>query len=634
MSQQPQSPPAGQQPPAQSSPGGEGVVEVVAVAVIIALALPAIVVAAIISVIVRQASRRARAIVASAGAVAAAIEALAWPGYKAALAKYAGALTAVVDAIEHHAHRPVASALAGTLWLAVPVGLIAGAGYRLYTQHTGVRKAQQQPQSGAPTATPKQLASLIIPGPQRDRVVLGRLGSKLVASPVERHVAIIAPTRSGKTRGLLAPSILDWQGPVIATSAKSDLLYDTTFESGTYAYRTTLGPVWVFDPSGSSGWPCVQWSPLGRAETFQGALRAAHTMVSAERPVGAGEDSGTSRFFAARAAAVLAPCLYAVALAGGGMRDVLTLVRSAKDLGDLADSLAVGLDGAEPEALSATEALRVGSESSSGDVLATVANLLAQFDDPKVAHATDSCEFDTKELLLNKGTLYIVAGTDNQRLAPLFASLLNDIFLAVREKALRDGPLNPRLLCSLDEVSNIAPVPGLPQLLSTVAGLGVTIITAWQSVSQMARWGPKASSEILGNSACQLWTATDDPETSEHLSRVLGKVLVPTTSVTSDPQRGWFAPASAQQRSISTSWTERSVIDPSATRLLSGGPLLVAQGLPPTAVQWRFHDRDKALRAKSSMPLPEIERPEPDEPEPEPAEDFGDDFMAAYRGRV
>jgi len=51
---------------------------------------------------------------------------------------------------------------------------------------------------------------------------------------------------------------------------------------------------------------------------------------------------------------------------------------------------------------------------------------------------------------------------------------------------------------------------------------------------------------------------------------------------------------------VSTSWVERPVLDPSVSRLLSG-PLLVAQGVKPTELTWRFHDADRLLSGRSSM---------------------------------
>ena len=38
---------------------------------------------------------------------------------------------------------------------------------------------------------------------------------------------VIGPVQTGKTTGFAIPAILEWQGPVVATSVKTDLLRDT-----------------------------------------------------------------------------------------------------------------------------------------------------------------------------------------------------------------------------------------------------------------------------------------------------------------------------------------------------------------------------------------------------------------------
>ena len=54
---------------------------------------------------------------------------------------------------------------------------------------------------------------------------------------------VIAPSRSLKTTGLAISAILEWDGPVLATSVKTDLLQDTIDR------RRDLGDVLVFDPT-------------------------------------------------------------------------------------------------------------------------------------------------------------------------------------------------------------------------------------------------------------------------------------------------------------------------------------------------------------------------------------------------
>src|SRR6266851_5663304 len=70
----------------------------------------------------------------------------------------------------------------------------------------------------------------LIVRPQKTRSELGNL-------------LVVGPTRSGK--GLLATSqLLTWQGSVVVNDIKGELFTQTA------GYRSTLGPVFVIDPTG------------------------------------------------------------------------------------------------------------------------------------------------------------------------------------------------------------------------------------------------------------------------------------------------------------------------------------------------------------------------------------------------
>ena len=80
---------------------------------------------------------------------------------------------------------------------------------------------------------------------------------------------VVGPTQSGKTTGLAIPAILEWSGPLLATSVKADMLHETI------AWRRSLGEVQYYDPTGAvspidGGSFASGWSPLARAVTWPG----------------------------------------------------------------------------------------------------------------------------------------------------------------------------------------------------------------------------------------------------------------------------------------------------------------------------------------------------------------------------
>ena len=60
-----------------------------------------------------------------------------------------------------------------------------------------------------------------------------------------------------QTTGFAIPAILEWQGPVVATSIKTDLLRETLAARSAIAGAQT----YVYDPTGSTGLPSAGWTP-------------------------------------------------------------------------------------------------------------------------------------------------------------------------------------------------------------------------------------------------------------------------------------------------------------------------------------------------------------------------------------
>src|ERR1022692_3245939 len=88
----------------------------------------------------------------------------------------------------------------------------------------------------------------------------------------ENAYLLLAPPRRGKGVSVIIPNLLDWPGPLVATSTKDDLIVHTAF-----ALREER-PVYVFDPTGFSEWPAPVRLTLRRA-----ARRASSTPTTSSR---------------------------------------------------------------------------------------------------------------------------------------------------------------------------------------------------------------------------------------------------------------------------------------------------------------------------------------------------------------
>ena len=446
------------------------------------------------------------------------------------------------------------------------------------------------PPPAARWAGRRDLDLLRVPQPTAGRLTLGWSGRHLLAAERRASLVVLGPSQSGKTTGLAIPAILEWQGPVVATSVKADLVRDTIDA------RSARDATWVFDPTGATGRPAAGWSPLAASGGWQGARRTAAWLCSAAR-TGAGTGGGDEDFWYAAAGKLLAP--YLLAAAAGG-RDLAQVVRWI----DRQEESEVGyiLETArELDALDAARASWQRDDRTRSSIFTTAEIVLEAYADPLILRSAATSEIQPS-VLLGGGmpTLYVCApGHEQERLRPVFATLLQTVITAAYDTALwRGGTLDPPLLLVLDEAANIAPLRDLDAIASTAAGHGIQLVTVWQDLAQVrARYGERASTVVSNHRGKLMLSGVSDPATLEYASRLIGDGEVADHSFTIDPNGA---------RSMTRSRRERKLApDAELRRIRPGEGVLVYGHLPPARLRLRpwFEPRRRRLtRGSSGVP--------------------------------
>jgi hypothetical protein len=147
--------------------------------------------------------------------------------------------------------------------------------------------------------------------PDQHSLVLGRAHYRHgLRVPLEEHVLVMAPPRTGKT-GLLARIILHYPGPVVSTTTKHDVFQLTS------GIRSRLGPVHVFNPQRVGGVPSTfRWNPVAGCQDPATAIRRADGFAHAVNMSGTEDGS----FWSSKASDYLRCLFHAAAVAGGDMR--------------------------------------------------------------------------------------------------------------------------------------------------------------------------------------------------------------------------------------------------------------------------------------------------------------------------
>lgn len=410
--------------------------------------------------------------------------------------------------------------------------------------------------------------------PATGRLWVGSFRGRDVLVPTATSVMVVAPTRTGKSTRLVVPNLLRWDGPAVVTSVKRDV-YDLTVQR-----RRQVGPVALFDPTGATGLPSSNWSPLLSSVTFPDATKTATWLADAA----AVEDrSDTARFWETLATKLLAPVLFAAANSGHTMMDVSHWVdRSAfDDVGQILTDLR------DDDALAAWQAIKSLPPETRGSVFGTAMAIFRAFGSPRVRKATSCTPRHTDEHTLNvarllkeNGTLYLVSPEYEQaELRPLFVALVQAVYRAAVDTSanLLDGaPLNPPLLLMLDEAGNIAPLRTLPKIAATGAGQGITLMTIWQDRAQIRDLYGESERTLISNHTSTVWLpGSQDLDTLKLLSDLIGDQWVAAATVSAAPDGGL---------SVSEGSERMDVAPPAFLRTLNHGAAVMLTGNTPPAL--------------------------------------------------
>ena len=524
--------------------------------------------------------------------------------------------------------RAAAGALPGPLvyWLAtVAVAAVAGVAAAVGIHLWGGSKvgtARRRPlgvDARARFARRRDLRTILVQGSSPGRFILGRVGGRLVATECRRPlgrrlrrrnpragdrgaVALIGPSRSGKTTAVIS-GVLEWDGPAVLSSVKDDLLRVTA------GWRALKGDVAVFDPTGTTGLGSATWSPLRAAGTTLGAQRAARALCEAA-PKGKNVEGGLD-YWLAQAEMLLSGLLFVAHHTGRDMGTVcqwvLTQDRPGEwGTGEVKAALDVLMDEAAPsvqdDAQDAGRALLSvweDEERTRSGVYSTTRTVVWPWANPGLAASSRGESVDLEWLLSGTNTAYLCSPIgDRDLFAPAFGGMLNDLIKQAYLRVSSSGkPLDPPLLVVIDEAGN-TPLRALPEYASTLAGMGVLLVTVWQSLAQIESIYDRQAGTILTNHLSKVFYAgVSDPETKNYISALVGDDEVETLSRSADTAGG--------RGSLQTATTRLPLVPAHAPRqMLPGDGLLIHGTLPPAHIRNRPYHAERQLASRAAIPPP------------------------------
>jgi type IV secretion system protein VirD4 len=322
------------------------------------------------------------------------------------------------------------------------------------------------------------------------------------------NLLIVAPTRGGK--GLLATSqLLTWRHSVIVNDIKGDLYTQTA------GYRSTLGKVYVIDPTGIGN--C--FDPLtGKHSEDELLSSATHLLYKPDETDGAiftqrATVMLTQLFLAARAEG-LPPLPYVRHMIRTGLPD------AAERLNAINPDLATQFLDIRYEAANFDDRFLL---SAWGTLTARLRPLLTE----TVIRSLSGSDFSAQDLMqTHKPISVYLRWTERDLLAlsPLVRLLwgtLIDGLITTYDSA--QGKNCQPVLLLIDEAGRTA-IPSLADHATTVVGRGISLWIALQSLSQLdAVYGRTRATVLRDNMESQIFYRPANQQTADYLEHCLGR---------------------------------------------------------------------------------------------------------------
>ncbi len=382
----------------------------------------------------------------------------------------------------------------------------------------------------------------------KDGLILGRdENGKLIGWQDDRHVMLIAGSRSGKGTGIIIPTLVHgWRGSAVVLDTKGELARDTSER------RERMGQTaHVLDPFNQSGCDWSVFNPLDELDNIETVIDDSALMADA---LIIGNERDPYWTDAARA---LLQALILMVLQEPHERRNLVTVRNMLMLTDAkiaAEGKRLKAEAGEDEETSQERLRRRSATYALISLLMNVKNdvyghicqgmgyQLNDMEDKERGSVLNTARVQTRWIGGGKGIEETLSGKSSFRLRDLkkkrmtlylclpatymssynrWLRLIVAMTLTVMERT-KPEQVKPPVLFLLDEFPVLKYMESIESALSQMAGFGVKIMTVIQNIGQLKHLYKGAWETFVGNSGVIVAFGNTDVETLTWLTKMLG----------------------------------------------------------------------------------------------------------------
>lgn len=355
-----------------------------------------------------------------------------------------------------------------------------------------------------------------------------QIATELLTSPDLRPLLVTGGTRSGKGRGVVVPSLLNWSWSALVFDPKGELW---ALSAG---YRSTLGPALFFNPRARD---TARFNPLAEIASGSEAVGQVTRLVELLAEPGTGAPS-TDIWDKLGKEMLGALILHVLFSAAPNAKNLVTVKDLSADLDQAAAAMLATrhlqkskdeTPVCHPHIAQIARAYAATHEKGRKSVQMTVRSYLAWIAGDEIEHAISASDFRIGDLMCaaNPVSLYVqIAPGDLKALQPLvrlFFHLSATAFTTHLETDSDGRPKEHALLMVLDEFPLLGKVSFFEDVVRLSAGFGIKCLFVAQSLNDIARiYGPLNG--FLDNAAVYVAFAALDPTTREKVSKLTGMV--------------------------------------------------------------------------------------------------------------
>jgi type IV secretion system protein VirD4 len=456
--------------------------------------------------------------------------------------------------------------------------------------------------------------------------MLGAVDSRPFAWMTPKHILLLASSRSGKGRSVIIPNLLTYTGGTFTLDPKGENAQVTARQK-----RLLNGAdrVYVLDPWGISGEPIATYNPFDRLERYPDQI------VTEAAALASAIVTGKSDHWNDNAQALLQGLILHVATAESPENRHLPRVRQVltESLDETLKAMQTNLHAFGLVRRSALSLL-AKEEKERSSIISTAATHTAFLDTPQIAASLIPIEgrqnLSMAVLLGDPASIFVSLP------APLFPAYNRWLRLvltsALNEMTMKLQPPDQRVLFILDELATLGRLDAVENAVGLAAGYGLQVWAIFQDIPQMRAVYESRWASFVGNSGITCVFATNDNETAEYASKMIGVGTIESRSESRD--------RAAIGQGVNAGVMARPLQTPDEVLRLNRRQMYVLRdGEHPVIVDRVNYDQNPALAGlwgaepQPMMPQPEPVRQTAPQPQPSKAPISGptdDDFREVF----